>query len=408
MNRVYIRQKLETTIRNIKSRLEIKYSSIKYEDTHALFEFAEDKCKKQRITLLLPNIIRIYGGASTAISFFNKYAQLCNCEKRVISFSNIKPNAREMSELKAKIGNAEIVLYKKDTTLSVRENDIFISTAWYTAITMEPIIKAQEKYFSKKCPLLYLIQDFEPGFYRWGTEYAEADRSYKLGVDTIAIINSRELYDYFTYHNYFFYKSFWFSPVLNRELKDYLMEHSNIENEREDIILFYGRPSIHRNAFSLIVEALMVFSERLNHDNAKKWKIYSLGEKHCNIKLNQNMKIVSKGKLSIKEYARIMLTAKIGISLMISPHPSYPPLEMSTFGIKTITNTFDCKDLKEFNSNIISLDRYSAEDIAEALLQLVTENRNNHLVLNSDYVRTEDNFTEIIENILDGYKRHDS
>ena len=93
---------------------------------------------------------------------------------------------------------------------------------------------------------------------------------------------------------------------------------------------------------------------------------------------------------------------------MISPHPSYQPLEMSTFGIKTITNTFDCKDLKEFNSNIISLDRYSAEDIAEALLQLVTENRNNHLVLNSDYVRTEDNFTEIIENILDGYKRHDS
>lgn len=40
-----------------------------------------------------------------------------------------------------------------------------------------------------------------------------------------------------------------------------------------------------------------------------------------------------------------MLDTYAGISLMSSPHPSYPPLEMSVFGIKVITNNYSNKDL---------------------------------------------------------------
>lgn len=76
------------------------------------------------------------------------------------------------------------------------------------------------------------------------------------------------------------------------------------------------------------------------------------------------MKVKSIGKVSLQEYARVMLESKIGISLMVSPHPSYPPLEMSSFGMKVITNKYDNKDLSGFNDNMISLDNCSAATVA--------------------------------------------
>ena len=70
------------------------------------------------------------------------------------------------------------------------------------------------------------------------------------------------------------------------------------------------------------------------------------------------------GKLTLQEYAKTLEESYAGISLMASPHPSYPPLEMSVFGVKVITNTFANKDLKDFNSNIVSLN-----NIVPAILQ---------------------------------------
>ena len=55
---------------------------------------------------------------------------------------------------------------------------------------------------------------------------------------------------------------------------------------------------------------------------------------------------------------------------MVSPHPSYPPLEMSSFGMKVITNKYDNKDLSGFNDNMISLDNCSAATVAKTLEQL--------------------------------------
>jgi hypothetical protein len=65
----------------------------------------------------------------------------------------------------------------------------------------------------------------------------------------------------------------------------------------------------------------------------------------------------------------------MGISLMVSPHPSYPPLEMSRFGVKTITNTYANKDLSSFNENIVSLDVCNGETIAAKLFELAASYR---------------------------------
>ncbi len=75
------------------------------------------------------------------------------------------------------------------------------------------------------------------------------------------------------------------------------------------------------------------------------------------------------GKLSIEQYAHTLETAAVGLSLMASPHPSYPPLEMAHFGVRTITNSYTCKDLSKVHENIVSLDNIFPEAIATALAE---------------------------------------
>ena len=90
-----------------------------------------------------------------------------------------------------------------------------------------------------------------------------------------------------------------------------------------------------------------------------------------------------------------------GISLMVSPHPSYPPLEMSTFGIKTITNTYENKDLASFNSNIVSLSDMTPENIAKNLLLITNsfEENNFSLQTDTDYFKNELSVKDICSDI---------
>ena len=75
----------------------------------------------------------------------------------------------------------------------------------------------------------------------------------------------------------------------------------------------------------------------------------------------------SVGKLSLEAYGALLNDCAIGISLMLSPHPSYPPLEMAHSGILTITNSYADKDLSTWHDNIYSLSRLVPEELAKAI-----------------------------------------
>jgi hypothetical protein len=57
----------------------------------------------------------------------------------------------------------------------------------------------------------------------------------------------------------------------------------------------------------------------------------------------------------------------VGLPLMPSPHPSYPPLEMAHFGVLTITNGYANKDLSSAHDNIISIRDIRPVTIAEVV-----------------------------------------
>ena len=137
---------------------------------------------------------------------------------------------------------------------------------------------------------------------------------------------------------------------------------------RSRTIVVYGRPGTPRNAFPAIIDGLRAW--RAADENAASWRLVSVGQAHPDIDLGGGAVLESIGKLDIPAYASLLRESAIGVSLMISPHPSYPPLEMAHLGLLVLTNRFAGKDPSTWHTNIRSIDDVSAASIGAALSEL--------------------------------------
>lgn len=369
-------------------------------DTHIAeinpYRFRKGDYPRIRINLLLPSINpeHVFGGISTALKFFEELTERSGFDKRII-LVDAEPSEEAVRQYQHRYQfvswdqesqeTAQIVSYSARTgrTLSVSKGDYFIITGWWTGYCVQEASKDYEKETGQK-PNIFInfIQDYEPGFYAWSTKYLLADATYRSDYPQIAIFNTKLLQEYFHKNGYSFFKEFSFDPVLNSALKEQLLQKKYFVKEKK--ILIYGRPGTERNAFSLIVAALKKWVEIDIY--ASEWEIISAGESYGDVYLGKNIYLRSVGKLSILEYAELLASSFAGISLMASPHPSYPPLEMSVFGVKVITNRFANKDLSSFNDFIVSLDTVSPYNIAEALKRIC---RNYCMIIKNKKANTE-------------------
>ena len=366
---------------------------------------------KLRLNLLIPSVDQqhVFGGIATAISFFQSLQQHSNWPARIlvtdtaiVEKSSITLDGyslvdcmEESDEPLQLIGVAD--RYQK--SLPVSGNDVFIATGWWTAYVVADVIRWQAETYGKRHPLVYLIQDYEPGFYPWSSRYLMADSTYRMDIPTIAVMNSSLLEQFFEKNQYHFEKVLCFEPHLNASLQKFLpAEAASIAKKKQ--ILVYGRPSVARNAFELIVYALKTWCSQ--QPDASDWTVLSAGEHHDDVDLGAGMVLHSVGKLSLEEYAKLMLETYAGISLMVSPHPSYPPLEMAAFGIRTITNCYSNKDLASFSENIISLQSCSPLDIANKLCGICLGYTGYGMPIRSDFsVDGEGQFDRIVGEIVE-------
>lgn len=329
-----------------------------------LLNCRESSFNSPRLNLLVPglSIQHVFGGISTALSFFETMGKgIENLRIIIIDEIDFKlennPNYSHWNictlEDNDRPGYTIVVAGdRQNRTLSVSANDRFVATAWWTATLATHIQKWQFANYklNKKGKFVYLIQDFEPGFYPWSSRYALAESTYHDSSQYIAVFNSSFLKSFFDAEKYNFTDAFIFEPTLHPKLRDELRHEHRLPKERR--VLVYGRPGTERNAFQIIVMALKLW---VANNPGSDWQFVSAGEKHPPVNLGGDKYLTSLGKLSLNEYANELSRASIGISLMISPHPSYPPLEMAAFGIRTITNRYKGKDLSLLTSNIVSI-----------------------------------------------------
>lgn len=339
---------------------------------------------RPRLNLLVPTIAtdQLFGGIATALHFFSELAA-SDFDLRVILTDNDIHEQQPPSLLAgwqfvraedSAEGTRQIVpfAHRIARRLPVRRNDIFIASAWWTAYTGQRLAQWQAQHYSCPIrPLVYLIQDFEPCFYPWSTRYLLAQSTYtQREVPIIAIFNTRLLQDYLAAQGFGFAEAYAFEPSLHPQLRQWLQAHPPLATRKRQI-LFYGRPSVERNAYPLIIQGLRHW-QQIDLRSAD-WKIMSMGESHPPVVLAVNRTCEVKGKMSLNDYAQLMSESAIGISLMVSPHPSYPPLEMAAFGMRVITNSFGAKQLDRWSNHIHSLADPTPENLASTLSTLIDQ-----------------------------------
>ncbi len=115
-----------------------------------------------------------------------------------------------------------------------------MATAWWTSYAAQTATAWQEARGGAATPILYFIQDFEPGFYPWSSQSAVASSTYRpetdLGVSTPACCATTSL------RKAAYARQVVNEPTLNASLRPVELEDA----PRERTILVYARPSVPR------------------------------------------------------------------------------------------------------------------------------------------------------------------
>lgn len=341
--------------------------------------FAKDEDAHLRLNLLVPTINprSIFGGISTALKVFIEISkQLPTAELRVVVTDDVIDNGAYENLVQviskqqgAPPGSLKLVAaFERGSAaaeVGVRPADIFVSTAWWTEVLRREAESFRSQAFSGyERPGLYLIQDYESNFIPWGTRWALAESTYDLRPQDLSVVNSEELFNFMT--NRFPLKD----PYVLRYRPSFDAGPPSSLPRRKKIVA-YARPSVPRNCFELLIDGLCLWQQR-DPVTASEWEIVLAGETFPNdwcFPL-QNFRVA--GKMSLQEYGALLKEARVGVSLMLSPHPSYPPLEMASAGMTTITNDYDFKKMARRSENIISLSVLTPENLCQELAEAVS------------------------------------
>ena len=246
-------------------------------------------------------------------------------------------------------------------TLPAHRGDIFLATAWWTAHVADKLI-ARHGFDHRR--FYYLVQDFEPNFYAWGPEFADAMASYEFDFEPL--FNTTLLRDYFAQEGFGFAHGapLAFRPSIDIDRYVRGQRPPRPEGTPRRLAL-YGRPEVPRNMYATAIEALGLFAEDQGL-GPEDIEMVSVGLRHDPVALPGGLELRSLGKLPWEEYPDFLLGCDLGLSLMYSPHPSHPPIEMAASGMRVVTNHFGPKDLGQLTPAIASVEA-TGPALAEAL-----------------------------------------
>jgi hypothetical protein len=223
---------------------------------------------------------------------------------------------------------------------------------------------------------LYMIQDFEPALYAWSPRYALAMETYHM--DFRAILCSHLLAEHFSKEQVgrfadptFIDRCAIFEPAVDRT-KFY--PSLDAATDRKKRLVFYARPQAPRNLYEIGLAAL----KKAVHRGAfppDQWELMMIGEPVPPADLGRGVLARPHPWCDYDSYARLLRGGDVGLSLMLSPHTSFPPLEMAACGALTVTNVFGVKTaarLREISGNLIPVEP-TVEAVTEGLIAAVAQ-----------------------------------
>jgi O-antigen biosynthesis protein len=338
------------------------------------YRFVPDPDPRSRITLVLPAVssATAFGGVMTGLTFFQGLAAALagdDVDTRIVTEEPVSPGDTVLASRPGLKDCPIHALRPAGDQLPVRAGDVFVVFNWWTSVNLDPMLAAQAAHFALPVlPKLHLVQEYEPQFYPFSTAHALAREAFDGAGRLWAVFNTHELFDYWSAQGHQAERSWVFEPRMTAAIRPFADDLSAADKTRT--LLVYGRPTVARNAFFLVRRGLEHWARTHGADHSD-WRIVSAGLQHEDIPLGGGHKLVSLGKLGLEEYGQLLRETAAGLSLMISPHPSYPPLEMAHFGVRVVTNGYANKRPADRHENLIAVPNLRPEAIAETLEQAI-------------------------------------
>lgn len=357
-------------------KLNLKFSSkntsvaqichARFEGLTPLSTYSLPDSQMRRVNIVTDSISNgsLFGGVGTALIFAALLANKLNASLRIIT-RNERAKSDNVAhilslygiQLKQEIQFKFAAFYDQKYELDMVKNDLFITTSWWTtAATLPSVTKGK---------IIYLLQEDERMFYPFGDDRFRCEAVLR-NQDINFVINTKLLYDYLVCDGFdnIGKHGLWFEPAFPTQV------FHPVEKERgaKRKFFFYARPNNLRNLYYLGIEVIekAIVQNILTLDE---WDIYLVGKDIPEITFSGGFEPIRCENFSWSEYAQLVGTVELGLSLMYTPHPSYPPLDMVASGAVVVTNRFANKDdLSNYSANLICAN-LNCDALVDALRQ---------------------------------------
>jgi uncharacterized coiled-coil protein SlyX len=304
---------------------------------------------RHRVTMVTDSISEgsVFGGVGTAMVLASTIARHTGAVLRVVTRTE-PPHAANFAAVMAVHGmpqpaDVEFAFNPVGGSheLDVSDNELFLTTSWWTTSSFRKVVRPGQ--------IIYLLQEDERMFYPSSDERLFCQET--LADETIRfVVNSRMLFDHLTEGDDALpnlkARGTWFEPAFPAAGNRHAAPGSPPAKRR---FFFYARPNNLRNLYWHGLQAIL---EGIEEDilDPDAWDFHFAGRDLTALELPRGVRPVLHQNLPWADYVALTRTVDVGLSLMATPHPSYPPLDLALAGAVVVTNKYGHKT---------SLDRYS-------------------------------------------------
>ena len=323
---------------------------------HALHEEFAGPLDIKSINWFIPDIdMPFFGGLNTAFRLAAKLARENGVQNRfvVLAAPNRAFVASALTAAFPDLADADIVFYDgtDEQITEIPGADAAVATLWLTAIHVAKSLGVKRKF--------YLMQDYEPSFYPASTLFAMAEESYRLGL--YGICNTVSMHSIYT--GLYGGEATYFTPAVDQSI--YHAGGRRDKDPAEPVTIFAYARDHFRNCWELVYSALTEI-KRIHGDGVR---IVAAGARY----LPASADFIDLGLLDYRATGRLYRETDIGLTMQISRHPSYLPLELMSSGVPMVapdSTWFDWLFTNEENS---LLSMRTLDDLVAKLDRLVRD-----------------------------------
>lgn len=312
--------------------------------------------ERHRVTMVTDSISEgsLFGGVGTAIVLAAAIARHIGASLRVVTRlepANTANFASVMATLRAPLPeDVEFAYAPVDGTaeIEIADSELFLTTSWWTTCSVRKIAGSSQ--------IIYLLQEDERMFYPNGDDRLRCQET--LADSGIRfIVNTQMLFEHLVEGpeplTNLSAQGVWFEPAFPAIEAP---ETQPVSRSVKRNFFFYARPNNFRNLYWYGLEAIVECIEDGILD-PHEWNFHFAGRDLYEIELPCGVRPTLHQNLAWSDYVALTRVIDVGLSLMATPHPSYPPLDLAAAGAIVVTNRYGQKiSLDKYSHNILCVD----------------------------------------------------